>query len=74
MTTGSREALEVELGVMPLALRREELSIREIGKILSKGHNEPIWRAWTSWNEGEVREISISPLCIGPDPSRRHDD
>jgi hypothetical protein len=27
MTTGSREALEVELGVMPQALRREELSI-----------------------------------------------
>jgi hypothetical protein len=36
VATGSREALEVELGILPLALRREELSVRSVGKILAK--------------------------------------
>jgi ribonuclease HI len=64
MSTGSREALEVELGVLPLALRREELSVREVGKILAKEPSEPLRRTWTRWQGVDHREKTISPFGL----------
>ena len=34
------EALEVEARVFPLAIRREELAVRGVGKIIAKGKNQ----------------------------------
>ena len=34
--TSGREALEVELGIIPLHIRRQELSIREVAKMIRK--------------------------------------
>ena len=34
--TSGREALEIELGMKPLHIRRQELAIREGAKIISK--------------------------------------
>ena len=41
-STASCEALEVQAGVLPLDLRREELAIRECTKIMAKANTEPI--------------------------------
>jgi hypothetical protein len=35
LKTGGRAALEVELNIIPLELRREELAVREIGKVIA---------------------------------------
>ena len=40
--TASLEALQVEAGVLPLDLRREELAVREFGKICAKQDTQPI--------------------------------
>ena len=40
--TSGREALEVELNIQPLEIRRMELFIREAGRILSKAVDVPI--------------------------------
>ena len=39
-STSGREALEIEANVLPLDLRFEEMSIREIAKIQSKAYHE----------------------------------
>ena len=41
-STASLEVLEVAAGVLPLDLRREEMAIREAGKINSYGNDVPI--------------------------------
>ena len=41
-TTTGLDAAEIESGIMPLDLRREELAVREIVKIMSKNKNEEI--------------------------------
>ena len=43
--TGSLEAFEVEAGILPLDLRREELKVREFGKTLQKRDTQPINRS-----------------------------
>ena len=39
--TAGLEALEVEAGVLPLDIRREELAVREFGKICAKQDTQP---------------------------------
>jgi hypothetical protein len=43
LKTGRREAMEVTLGILPLALRRDELAVREIGKVMALVVDEPVW-------------------------------
>ena len=45
-STASCDALEVQTGVLPLNLRRQELSIRECTKIMAKANTEPIKQCW----------------------------
>ena len=47
--TSGIEALEMESGIMPLDLRREELAVRELTKILSKDKNEEIAKCFETW-------------------------
>ena len=47
--TAGLEALEVEAGVSPLDLRREEHAIKEFGKICAKQHTQPIKQALQEW-------------------------
>ena len=54
--TSGREALEVELNIQPLEIRRMELSIREAGRILSKDVDIPIKASWENWRESEKTE------------------
>ena len=49
--TSALNAVEVEAGVLPLELRREELSIREGGKIMSKDNSQPIKELWNEWRD-----------------------
>ena len=60
--TSGREALEVELNVKPLEIRCTELSLREAGRILSKGADVPITSSWENWCEIEKTERHISPF------------
>ena len=62
--TASLEALEVEAGVLPLDLRREELAVREFGKIYAKQDTQPIKQALKEWEEArdERTERYISPF------------
>ena len=47
--TSRREALEVELGIKPLSIRRQELAIREGAKIISKSDQVLIKKSWHDW-------------------------
>ncbi|VDI53589.1 Hypothetical predicted protein [Mytilus galloprovincialis] len=58
----SLEALEVLSGTLPIDLRREEMAIRELGKINSYSNNVPIKRKFEIWKEEENPEKFISPL------------
>ena len=62
--TASLEALQVEAGVLPLDLRREELAVREFGKICAKQDTQPIKKALKEWEEAqeETTEKYISPF------------
>ena len=62
--TASLEALEVEAGVLPLDLRREELAVREFGKIYAEQDTQPIKQALKEWEEArhERTERYISPF------------
>ena len=44
--TAALHSLEVAASVLPLELRREELSIREGGKIISKDNSQTIKQMW----------------------------
>ena len=58
-----REALEVELNMQPLEVRRMEQSVREAGRILSKDVDVPIKSSWENWRETENTERYMSPFC-----------
>ena len=49
--TAGLEALEVEAGVKPLELRREELAIKQAAKIMSKENDACINKAWNTYTE-----------------------
>ena len=51
LATSALNAVEVEAVVLPLELRREELSIREGGKIMSRDNSQPIKELWYEWGE-----------------------
>ena len=51
-------ALEVEAGVKPLELRREELAIRQA----AKENDTCINKAWNTYTESELMERKISPF------------
>jgi hypothetical protein len=56
--TASKDAVEVLAGVLPLDLRREELSIRECGEIMAKDIRQNIAKSLKSCQDryGKVRE------------------
>ena len=59
--TAASNALEVEASVFPLELRREELSIREGGNIMSKDNSQAIKQLWNEWRDdyrGKERYMS----------------
>ena len=60
--TSGREALEVELGIKPLHIRRQELSIREGSKIISKGDQILIKKSWLNWKDEIENEKFLSPF------------
>ncbi|MEW8544656.1 MAG: reverse transcriptase domain-containing protein [Candidatus Thiodiazotropha sp.] len=62
--TAATEALEVEAGVLPLHLRREELAVRELGKIKAKKDHDLIKASLINWEEDfkEEYERVISPF------------
>ena len=60
--TSGREALEVELNITPLEVRRTELSLREAARILSKDVDVPIRCAWENWLETDRTEKYMSPF------------
>ena len=60
--TSGLEALEVESGIMPLDLRREELAVRKNTKILSKDKNDEIRKCFETWKyRTEERPGKILP-------------
>ena len=61
-STASLEAMEVMAGVLPLDLRREETSIRELGKINSFANNIPIKRELDIWRRKETVDRHVTPL------------
>ena len=58
-------ALEVEASLFPLELRREELSIREGGKIMSKDNSQEIKQLWNEWRDDyRGKERYMSPFGL----------
>ena len=60
-STAALNSLEVEASVLPLELRREELYIREGGKIMSKDNSQTIKQMWNDWRDdfrGKKRHVS----------------
>ena len=63
--TSALNAVEVEAGVLPLELRREELSIREGGKIMSNDNSQPIKELWNEWQDSyRGNERYLSPFGL----------
>ena len=60
--TSGGEALEVELGIKPLHIRRQELSIREGAKIISKSDEILIKKSWLNWKDEIESEKFLSPF------------
>ena len=62
--TAGIEALEVEAGIMPLDLRREELAVRELVKTMAKDKNEEIAKCFETWKyqTEEIPEKILSPF------------
>ena len=62
--TPATSGLEVESGIMPLDLRREELAVRELTKILSKDKNDEIRKCFETWKyrTEERPEKILSPF------------
>ena len=63
--TASCEALEVQAGVLPLDLRREELAIREYTKSMVKANTGPIKQCFLSCQasvEELPREKVMTPM------------
>jgi hypothetical protein len=64
-STSSLEAMEVMSGVIPLDFRREEIAIRDIGKINSYSTKIPIKNQLDKWRRKETTDRHISPLRGG---------
>ena len=60
--TAGLEALEVEAGVKPLELRREELAVRQAAKIMTKKDDSCIKRCWDRFMDTEIVERKVSPF------------
>ena len=60
--TAGLEALEVEAGVKPLCIRREELAIRQVARIMMKSDDTPIKISWDNFIENDQTERKISPF------------
>ena len=60
--------LLVETGVLPLDLRREELAVRDFGKICAKRDTQPIKKALKEWEDAqeETTEKYILPFGMMP--------
>jgi hypothetical protein len=58
----SLESIEVVSSTLPVDLRREEIAIRQLGKINSYKNTIPIKRKLEVWKEIEEPERHISPL------------
>ena len=56
------EALEVEAGVKPLCIKREELAVRQEASIMMKTDNTPIKMSWDSFIENDQTERKMSPF------------
>ena len=64
-STTSLEAMEVMSGVIPLDFRREEIAIRDIGKINSYSTKIPIKNQLDKWRRRkETTDWHISPLGL----------
>ncbi|MCG7878799.1 MAG: reverse transcriptase domain-containing protein [Candidatus Thiodiazotropha endolucinida] len=63
-TTAGLDALEVEAGVKPLDLRREDLAVRELTKIIAKDSGQKIVECFKTWKAkaGEAQEKIMSPF------------
>ena len=60
--TAGVEALEVEAGVKPLDLRREELAVKQAAKIMTKDEDSYIKRSWDRFIDSDNTEHKISPF------------
>ena len=60
--TAGIEALEVEAGVKPLCIRREEFAVRQAERIMMKTDNTPIKMSWDSFIENDQTERKMSPF------------
>ena len=60
--TAGLDALEVEAGVVPLQIRREELSIRQAARIIRKDDTSFIKVSWNTFVDSEKIEKKISPF------------
>ena len=56
--------MEVMSGVVPLDFRREEIAIRDIGKINSYSTKIPIKNQLDNWRRKETTDRHISPLGL----------
>jgi hypothetical protein len=56
--------MEVMSGVIPLDIRREEIAIRDIGKINSYSTKFPIKNQLDKWRRKETTDRHISPLGL----------
>ena len=63
-TTTGLDAAEIESRIMPLDLRREELAVREIVKIMSKNKNEEIVKCLNAFkNKTEDYHLLVRHSC-----------
>jgi len=60
--TAGVEALEVEAGVRPLDIRREELAIRQAAKIMMKDGSTLIKQKWENFIDREETERKVTPF------------
>ena len=58
-STAGLEALEVEAGVVPLDLRREDLAVREITKIMAKDNGQKIAECFKTWKDKTEAQVKI---------------
>ena len=55
-------ALEVEAGVKPLRVRREELAVRQAARIMMKPDDACLKVSWDSYTDKETTERKVSPF------------
>ena len=62
--TAGIDTLELEAGVKPLCIRREELAVRQAARIMMKTDNTPINMSWDSFIENDQTERKMSPFQV----------